>query len=267
MGKKLGIICGAGDFPFHVCGEAKKQENICAIAAIKGFADPSLEDGADIFRWVGLDDILGLVSFFKENDVHDALFAGKIDPRVIYNKDRISAEANTLMEKGEDKSPTSLINSAIAFLEGQGIRVIDPSPFLASAFCNSGVLTDKKPSDDLKEDIEFGWTVAKQIADMDIGQTVVVKNTAIVAVEGMEGTDAVIRRGGLLAGNGTTVVKVSRTNQDPRIDLPAIGFHTVESLIEAKSNALCIEANRVAFVQREKAIALANTQSIVILAK
>ena len=116
-------------------------------------------------------------------------------------------------------------------------------------------------------DIKFGWTVARQIADLDIGQTVIVKEKAIVAVEGMEGTDETIERGGLLAGKGTTVVKVSRTHQDPRVDLPAVGLNTVQSLIDAKSAALCVEANRVAFFQREEAIALAKSNNIVILAK
>ncbi|MFC2165158.1 LpxI family protein, partial [Acidobacteriota bacterium] len=259
MGTRLGIICGAGDFPFFVCEEANKRGNICVIAAVKGFANPSLEDRADIFRWFGLDDIFALVSFFKENDVHEALFAGKIDPRVIYAKENLPSDAVAMMEKGKDKSPTSLLNMAIGFLGSQGITVIDPSPFLGSAFCEAGFLTEIKNPGGLEVDIEYGWTVARQIADLDIGQTVVVKDKAIVAVEGMEGTDEAIKRGGLLAGDGTTVVKVSRTHQDPRVDLPAVGLDTVQSLIEAKSAVLCVEANRVAFFQKEEAIALADS--------
>lgn len=267
MGTRLGIICGAGDFPFHVRDEAKKQDNICVIAAIKGFANPSLEENADVFSWFGLDDIFGLVSFFREQDIHAALFAGKIDPRVIYAKENLEPKAIAMMEKGKDKSPTALLNTAIGFLESQGISIIDPTPFLASAFCDSGLLTESKPSEGIMADIKFGWTVARQIADLDIGQTVIVKEKAIVAVEGMEGTDETIERGGLLAGKGTTVVKVSRTHQDPRVDLPAVGLNTVQSLIDAKSAALCVEANRVAFFQREEAIALAKSNNIVILAK
>ena len=267
MGTRLGIICGAGDFPLLVCEEAKKRDYICVIAAIKGFANPSLEDSADFFRWFGLDDILELVSFFKENDVHKALFAGKIDPRVIFAKENLAPDAVDMMDKGKDKSPTSLLNMAIGFLGSQGITVIDPSPLLASAFCEAGFLTEVKHSDGLKADMEFGWAIARQIADLDIGQTVVVKDKAIVAVEGMEGTDEAIKRGGFLAGNGTTVVKVSRTQQDPRVDLPAVGLNTVQSLIEAKCAALCVEAHRVAFFQRDKAIALANAHNIVIFAK
>jgi DUF1009 family protein len=203
----------------------------------------------------------------RENDVHEALFAGKIDPRVIYGKENLAPDAVAMMEKGKDKSPTSLLNTVIGFLRSQGITVIDPSPFLVSAFCDAGFLTETKPTDSLKADIEFAWTVARQIADLDIGQTIVVKDKAIVAVEGMEGTDEAIKRGGILAGHGSTVVKVSRTHQDPRVDLPAVGLNTVQSLIEAKSAALCVEANRVAFFQREEAIALANAHNIVILAK
>lgn len=267
MGTRLGIICGAGYFPFLVCEEAKNQDNIRVIAAIKGFADPTLEESADIFRWFGLNDILALVSYFKEFEVHEALFAGKIDPRVIYAKKNLSPDAVAMMERGKDKSPSSLLSMAIDFLASQGIKVIDPSPFLASAFCDSGFLTDAEHTAGLEADIEFGWTVAKQIADLDIGQTIVVKDKAVVAVEGMEGTDDAIKRGGLLAGEGTTVVKVSRTNQDPRVDLPAVGLDTVRSMIDAKCAALCLEANRVAFFQKEEAIVLANTNDIIILAK
>lgn len=267
MGKRLGIVCGAGDFPFHVCEEVKKQNNICVMAAVKGFASPSLEDKADIFRWFGLEEISGLISFFRENEVHEILFAGKIDPGVIYNRENLSSDVMAMMARGMDKRPTSLLNTIISFLGSQGITVIDPSPFLATVFCDPGFLTEPKLSDGLKADIEFGWTLARQIADMDIGQTVVVKDMAIVAVEGMEGTDEAIKRGGLLAGGGTTVIKVSRTHQDPRVDLPAVGMNTVQSLIEAGSAALCIESNRVAFFQREEAIALAKTHNIVILAK
>jgi len=267
MGTRLGIICGAGDFPFLVCEEAKKRDYFCVIAAIKGYANPSLEDSAEIFHWFGLDDIFELISFFKENNVRKALFAGKIDPRVIYAKEKLAPDTVDMMESGKDKSPTSLLNMAIGFLGSQGITVIDPSPFLASAFCDAGFLTEAKHTDGLKADMEFGWTIARQIADLDIGQTVVVKDKAIVAVEGMEGTDEAIKRGGLLAGDGTTVVKVSRTQQDPRVDLPAVGLITVQSLIEAKSAALCVEAKRVAFLQKDEAIALANVHNIVIFAK
>ena len=267
MGTRLGIICGAGDFPFLVYEEAKKKGYTCVIAAVKGFASSSLENITDIFRWFGLDDILELVSFFRENGVHEAIFAGKIDPRVIYARENLAPGAVDMMEKARDKNPTSLLNTAIGFLESQGITVIDPSPFLVSAFCDTGFLTGVNHAGGLETDIEFGWIVARQIADLDIGQTVVVKDKAIVAVEGMEGTDEAIKRGGLLAGNGTTVVKVSRSQQDPRVDLPAVGLNTVLSLIEAKSAALCLEAKRVAFFQREDAIALANAHKIVIFAK
>jgi DUF1009 family protein len=267
MGTRLGMICGAGYFPFHICEEAKKQNHICVLAALKGFADPSLEGGSNIIHWFRLDEIPGIISFFKEHNVRQVLFAGKIDPRVIYAEEKLAPEAVTMLEKSRDKSPTSLLNTAIGFLASQGIAVIDPSPFLASVFCDTGFLTEARPSEALAADIKFGWNIARQIADMDIGQTVVVKDKAVVAVEGMEGTDEAIKRGSLLAGKGTTVVKVSRTHQDPRVDLPAVGLKTVQSLIDAKGCALCVEAKRVAFFQREEATTLANAHNIVVLAE
>ena len=127
--------------------------------------------------------------------------------------------------------------------------------------------TTDRPSRELELDIAFGWEMARNIADSDIGQTVVVKDRAIVAVEGMEGTDETIKRGGRLAGKGTTVVKVSRMSQDPRIDLPAVGLATVQSLVAAKSSVLCFEAGQMPFFQRQEAVCLADAQGIAIIAK
>ncbi|MBN1222376.1 MAG: LpxI family protein, partial [Candidatus Aminicenantes bacterium] len=161
----------------------------------------------------------------------------------------------------------SLIKTVIGLLEAQGITVLDPSPFLASAFCGEGLLSNRKMTGELETDIDFGWKIARRAADLDIGQTIIVKDRAVVAVEGMEGTDDAIERGGLLAGLGTTVIKVSRTHQDPRIDLPAVGLNTIKAMVTAGCAALCIEADRVPLFQKEEALALADAHNIVILAK
>ncbi len=144
---------------------------------------------------------------------------------------------------------------------------MDPTSFVASSFCQEGVLTKTKPSPAAEEDIEFDFKIAKNIADLDIGQTVIVKDKAVVAVEGMEGTDEAIKRGGRLAGEETVVVKVSRSFQDARVDLPAVGLNTVKSLVEARSGSLCIEAQSIPFFQKEKAISLADAHRISIIVK
>ncbi len=267
MGRRIGIIAGSGEFPLLVLHEAQKSGYFSVVAGIKEEAEAGLQEEADEFEWIDVNDVLKLISYFKKNRVNEAIFAGKVDPRVIYNKEKFNSSPLLLLAQVKDKRPSSIINAIIDFMAKEGIEIKDPSAFISSYFCQEGVLTETQPSPDIEEDIAFGWEIAKAIADLDIGQTVVVKNKAIVALEGMEGTDEAIERGGRLAEEGTVVVKVSRSSQDARIDLPAIGLRTVESLVKAGSNALCIEAEKMPFFQKDKAISMANTNGISIVAK
>ena len=155
------------------------------------------------------------LAFFKKNQVFEAVFSGKIDPRIIYKSEELSRALPLLLKKGENLTPTALIQTAIHVFSTQGIAIKDPTPYIASAFCEEGVLTEAKPSQNTEEEILFGWDIAKKLADLDIGQSVIIKGKAIVAVEGMEGTDEAIKRAGELAGKGIVVVKVSRSSQDP----------------------------------------------------
>lgn len=267
MGQRIGIIAGSGEFPLLVLQEAQKSGYFSVVAGIKEEAEAGLQAEADEFEWIEVSDVLRLIAFFKRNGVNEAIFAGKVDPRVIYNKKELNSSSLSLLAQIKDKRPTSIINAIIGFMAKEGIEIKDPSVFISSYFCQEGVLTETQPSYDVEEDIVFGWEIARAIADLDIGQTVVVKNNAIVALEGMEGTDEAIERGGKLAGEGTVVVKVSRSSQDARIDLPAVGLRTVESLVRAGSNALCIEAGTMPFFQKDKAISVANANGISIVAK
>lgn len=239
----------------------------CVVAGIKGEAKDILVEKADYFAWFDVHEIGNLIAFFKKNKVPEAVFAGKIEHRVIYESEELSKALPFLLKKGEDLTPTALIQTAIHVFSTQGITIKEPTPFIASALCEEGVLTEAKPSQNTEEEILFGWDIAKRLADLDIGQTVIIKGKAVVAVEGMEGTDEAIKRAGQLAGKGIVVVKVSRSSQDPRIDLPAVGLETVKSLIHAGGQALGFEAQKIPFFQKEEAISLADTHEISIIAK
>lgn len=267
MGSRLGIIASSGEIPSLIQGIASGKGSTCIVAAIKGQAERSALSKMELIQWFQVGDIQEVVSYFKTNGVSSVILAGKIDPRVIYDKTQFDSTALRILDSGKDKTPTSIIEKVIFFFEKQGLSVIDPTPFLLSYFCEKGTLTHTQPSKEMESDIVFGWEIARKIADSDIGQTVVVKDRAIVAVEGMEGTDEAIRRGGRLAGRGTTVVKVSRMSQDPRVDLPAVGLATVQSLVEAKSSVLCFEAGKMPFFQKQEAVSLADAHNIVIVAK
>lgn len=263
MGNQLGIIAGSGAFPFLVIEEAQDLGYTCVVAAIKGAAEKSLRERVSILEWFDVDEISQAVSFFKKSGVHGAVLAGKVDYRLIYRKKSLGKNSPRL----KDRTPATLLQAAIEYMAREGIKIKNPMDFLPSLLCEEGILTKTKSSADVEEDIDFGWQIAKNLADLDIGQTVVVKHRAVVAVEGIEGTDALIERGGKLAGEGTVVIKVARTQQDFRVDLPAIGLDTVKSLIKAGSRALCFESQKMAFFQKKEAIALADAHKISIIAR
>ena len=267
MGQKLGVIAGSGEFPIHVCQEARGMGYTCVVAGIKGEAANILTEQTENFAWFDVHEIGNLIAFFQNNQVSEAVFAGKIDHRIIYKSEELHKALPLLLGTGQDWTPTALIEAAIRIFSAQGITIKDPTPYIASAFCEAGILTEAKPSRKTEDAIHFGWEVAKKLADLDIGQTVVIKGKAIVAVEGMEGTDEAIKRAGALAGKGIVAVKVSRSSQDPRIDLPALGLATVKSLIQAGGQTLAFEAQKIPFFQKEQAVALANARNISIIAK
>jgi DUF1009 family protein len=267
MGDKLGIIAGSGRIPFFLYQEAQKKGYECVIAGIRGETEVGLQESTPIFEWFDFDRVLDIVAFFHREEIHHVLLGGKIDPLRIYKKDNLNPPVLNLLEQSADKSPTSLLLLAVDFLTQKGFSIEDPTRFFASVFLDEGVITDSRPTAEIEADIKFGWKKARDLADSDIGQTLVVKDRAVVAVEGMEGTDKTIRRAGQLAGPGCVVLKLSRTRQDPRIDLPAVGLSTVDSLIEAQGAALCIEANRVAFFEQEESVKKADAHRVVLVVR
>lgn len=261
------MIAGSGEFPFWVLDEVRKQGRDPVVAGIRGEADIELEKKSGIFEWFGIGNISELVSFFSRNDIQEAVFAGKVNPQVIYRQNRFDKASQDILSQTQARSPTALIQKIIDFMKKEGIKILDPRQFIVSLVCDEGILTGTEVPPDVEEDVAFGWKIARRMADADIGQTIVVKDKAVVAVEGIEGTDEAIKRGGQLAGKDTVVVKVCRTHQDPRVDLPAVGLDTVKSLIEAQARALCFEAQCMPFFQKEEAVALADTQGIAIMAR
>jgi len=267
MGRRIGIIAGSGILPFLMLEKVQKKGFACGVIGLRGETDPSLENEADEFQWVEGGAVSDIISFFKKNRMHEVLIAGKVDQRRILEKEKLNHSLLPLLQRIKEKTPTSVIKVMIDFFNQEGIHIVDPSPFLSSYLCQEGVMTEIKPSLELEDDINLGMRMAKRIADLDLGQTVVIKEGAILAVEAMEGTDETIRRGGQLAGKGFLVVKAGRSSQDMKIDLPGVGLRTVEILVKAGGKALCIEAQKVLFFQKEKAISLANGNKVLIMAK
>ncbi len=267
MGRRIGVIAGSGRFVSLAVSGMRCRGFSCVIAGIKGEADRRLRKQADVFEWVRPGQAGRIVSFFKKHGLGEVLMLGKVRPSSIFRQDNFDNSGRLLLEGIKEKSPTTLLKAAIDYLESEGLDVVSPFSILQPFFCEEGVLTKVQPSSDLAEDIDFGIRVARRLADLDIGQTLIVKNTAVVAVEGMEGTDQTIQRGGKLAGKGFVAVKAARTSQDMRMDVPAVGFDTVRCLIKAGAGALGLEAFQVAFFQKEEAVALADSNGLAIVVR
>ncbi len=265
--KRLGIVAGSGGIPLYICRKAKEEGYACIAAGIHGESDERVAEPADSYASFEVKDFLSIVSFFKKNDVRQIIFAGKVRHRDIYSEGSYPLLLSSFMKKTKSRNPDEIVRAVFDYIESQGIEVLDPSRFLSDFFCEQGVLTKEKASPAVKEDIDYGWPIAKQMADLEIGQAVVIKDKAVVAVEGMEGTDETIIRGGVLGGNGCVVLKVARTHQDIRIDQPAVGLTTVQSLKRAGCSALCIEAEKVLFMNKDKALKLAEQNGITIISR
>jgi len=261
------MVAGSGEIPLYLYQEAKQQGYSIFVAGIQGESNQKLKEIADSFIPIEIKDFLSLISLFKEKGISECVFAGKIKHKNIYSKQISDSPLAYLIEKTETRSPDDIVRTAFDYIERQGINVMDSAVFLSDLFCKPGVLTHQAVSSDIKEEIKYGWPIAQKVADLEIGQTVIIKNKAVVAVEGMEGTDEAISRGGFLAGKDCVVIKVARTAQDIRIDQPAVGLNTVKSLRKAGCSALCIQAGKVLFIDKKKALELAEQSGIVIMAK
>jgi hypothetical protein len=267
MGPRIGIIAGSGRFALQALEGAKSQGYACVVAGIRGEALPELKVAADAFEWVGPTELDKLLTFFKSQGVAETVFVGKVEPRTLVRRDGLDEGLARLLSQMKDRTPTAVLRTLIEVLTAHGIRVKDPSFLLEPFFCPPGQLSAAAPTPAVQEDAAFGWTLARAIADLDIGQTIVVKDKAIVAVEGMEGTDETIRRAGRLAGEGIVVVKACRSRQDMRIDMPAVGLETLKNLVAARAAALVFEAGRIPFFQKDEALALADANGIAVLAR
>lgn len=266
MSKTVGIIAGNGRFPLFVAKEAREEGHRIVVCAIEKEADPSLEKMADAFLWVKLGELKKMARFFRSEGAHEAVMAGKIEKvRLFQENVRPDLDMMKVLMKTRDFKDDSLLLGIADYLHEQGIDLMDSTIFIKYALPGPGVLGKRKPSKEVMENILFGFEMAKAIAKLDIGQTVVVRKKAVIAVEAIEGTDHAIRRGGELAGGKITVVKVAKPNQDMRFDVPAAGLKTLKELIAAKAEAFAFEAGKTIFLDREEFIDQAGKKGIVLM--
>jgi DUF1009 family protein/predicted dehydrogenase len=263
----IGLIAGSGQFPL-LFAHAARQAGVNVVAVgFEGETDPALAKLVAEIHWQRLGQLGRLIRTFKAAGVTQAAMAGAINKTRLYARVRPDWRAFKFMHRLRNKKDDSLLRAFADELEAEGIRIEPSTLFLPSLLAPSGVLTRRKPNHREQLDIEFGWQLAKEFGALDIGQCLLVKDQAVLAVEGIDGTDATILRGGRLCGQGAVVIKVSKPIQDLRFDVPAVGLNTILTMKRVKARVLVVEAGRTLMFDRDRMIDTANDSGISIVVR
>jgi len=264
---RWGLIAGNGRVPFLILEGARSQGIEMAVLAIREEAWPELERMAPQLHWVGLGELSRAIALLHQEGVTKAVMAGQVKHNKIFSSIRPDPKLASLLLSLSSKNTDSLIGAVAGVLEGEGIELVDSTAFLTPLLPEPGVLTRRAPDEQETADIAYGRSIARQIAALDLGQTVVVRDRACVAIEAMEGTDETIERAARIAGGQRlVVVKVSKPNQDMRFDVPVVGVPTIQLMQRAHATALAIDARRTLLIDRGALLDAANAAGITIQA-
>jgi len=268
---RIGLIAGNGRFPFLALQGARSLGHEVTVIAVKEEAFPELEQaareaGADL-HWVSLGHLGKCIKLLKAAGVAQALMAGQVKHAKIFSGILPDLTLLSVLTKLKARNTDALISAVAEVLRGEGIELLNSTAFLEPLLARAGTLTRRAPSAAELDDIAFGYRMADAVAGLDIGQTIIVKDKAVVAVEAMEGTDAVIRRGGEIAGAGTSVVKVAKPQQDMRFDVPVVGLATIESMRAAGATALTVDAGRTLIMDGDRFFVAADAAGIAVIGR
>lgn len=281
---RYGLIAGNGKFPFMVLEGARRAGASLSVVAIREETDEDIERVAERVQWVGIGQLGKMIRFFKREGVEKAIMAGQVKHVQIFSRAVPDARMLKLLLTLPRRNTDSLIGAVADELGREGIKLIDSTHFLKDYLPRAGTLTNREPHERERHDIEYALEIVREVAQLDLGQTIVVRGKACVAIEAMEGTDATIRRAGELtrtgsglsslvrgrrpnlAGGRLTVVKLAKPRQDMRFDVPVVGLTTIEAMVEAGATCLCISAEKTLLLDRDEMLALANQYKIAIIA-
>ncbi|MDX1972092.1 MAG: UDP-2,3-diacylglucosamine diphosphatase LpxI [Candidatus Sumerlaeia bacterium] len=267
MPKTIGLIAGQGDFPVLLAQGAKGAGVELVAFGVKGLASEEVARYASAVYSLKLTELTRLFELCRQHGVKHLIMAGRIPHRVLLQQISFDPRVLSVLKNLKDKKADSLLLAATQEIEKEGIQVMDSTLFLKSCMPEAGFLTELgRPHEDILKDIKFGYPIAKEIAKLDVGQAIAVKNQIVVAVEGIEGTDELILRSKELAGEGVVFVKVSKPRQDMRFDVPVVGKRTFENLRQVGAAALCVSAGKTIFLDRDYSLELANQNSIFVYA-
>ena len=268
----LGLIAGNGRFPFLVLAAARAAGQDVTIIAIKEEAFPALEEAAarppraDL-HWVSLGKLGTWLSLLKQAGVSEAVMAGQVKHTKLFTDIVPDVTALGILTKLKARNTDAIIAAVADVLKDNGITLLDSTTYLTPLLAREGVLTRRRPGADEQGDLDFGYSVADAIAGLDIGQTIAVKSAAVVAVEAMEGTDAVIARAGQLAGSGVRIIKVAKPKQDMRFDVPVVGVSTIEAMKSTGATLLSVDAGKTLMLDGDAIIRAADDADIAIVGR
>ena len=269
---RVGLIAGNGQFPFLVLDAARNLGHDVTVVAIREEADAELEAAAAgpppaAFHWVSLGQLGRCIELLTAAGISQAVMAGQVKHTKLFAGVVPDLTLLSVLRRVATRNTDALISGVADLLAERGIELVDSTSFLQPLVARAGTLTRRGPSEDERADLEFGYRIADAIAGLDIGQTVVVKDRAVVAVEAMEGTDAVIDRAGRLAGAGIRVIKVAKPGQDMRFDVPVVGVRTISVLLDAGAAVLSIDAGRTLVLDGDAVFAAADEAGLAVVGR
>ena len=269
---RIGLIAGNGRFPFLVIDAARSLGHEVTVVAIREEADVGFESFADgragiVIHWISLGQLGRCIAILKEAGVSRVLMAGQVKHTKLFSKVVPDLTFFSVLKRLRNRNTDSVISAVADVLSENGIELLDSTSFLKPLLASAGELSKRSPSEHEVSDLAFGYEMADAIADLDIGQTIVVKDRAVVAVEAMEGTDDVIIRAVQLAGTGACVIKVAKPEQDMRFDVPVVGVATIRSMEEAGATVLSVDEGRTLMLDGEAVIKSADEAKIAIVGR
>lgn len=273
----IGLVAGWGQFPYELATQARAQGREVVIAAIKAHADENLRPLAHDMRYFGVAKLGAHLRFFQQHGVREVLLAGKLfKDRILFHGlgwighfpdvTCLRTVYHSFLSRRADQRDDTLLTAVVRAYEKHGMQVIPSSIIAPELMAEEGILTQRKPTARERLDIAFGWSIARQMGHLDIGQSVIVRDRTVLGVEAIEGTDALISRmTQVCPRGGFTLIKVAKPQQDMRFDVPTVGLRTVEQMHRAGGSAIAIEAGRTIFVEREKTLRRANQLGIALV--
>jgi DUF1009 family protein len=263
---RIAVIVGAGELPFLIIDKIKQKGEEALLFALKDITKKEIKELGCKVHWLHFGELEKLIALLKEERVKKLIFSGKIDKKMLLQQSHFDSKVKQLLGRMEDKGDFYLLKTLSNIFQEEGIELLSPYIYLSPYLVGKGVLSKRKPSAREMVDIKFGWNIAKSIAHLDIGHTVVVKEGIVFAVESVEGTNSTIKRGGKLGGAGAIVVKVARDNQDSRFDHPpVIGLDTLKISSQVGISAIAFEADKTIILNKDSLIKGCNANNIALV--